>query len=322
VNPGTTPADGRSSGGTTKDRPLRALGLILLASLAFAVLAAAIKQLVPVVGVGPPLLARGLFGVVACAAWARAAGRSLVPVGWRWIALRCSAGVISVGCYYRALGPDGTDMVTAAMLLKTSPLWVALFAPAFVGERPGPRAWSALALGLCGVVLVSLDPAQGWRPDPARLGISLSLVAGLFAGLAYLALRALGRTDTPPVVVASFSVALVLVGLPLTLARHGEVEGWSSETWTLLAVAGLIGTGAQLLLTWAFRYGAAHAVTIAGLSEVGMQLVVQRVWFGKVPTAIELAGGVLAMSAGVLASPRVPEPGAVALAEAEAARRP
>ena len=72
-------------------------------------------------GVAPPVLSRGLCGVLVCLYWARRGDVPLRPSGWPMLALRCLSGVGAVGLYYRSLGPGGTDMVTAAMLLKTSP---------------------------------------------------------------------------------------------------------------------------------------------------------------------------------------------------------
>lgn len=288
-------------------RPLRALALILLASLSFALVAMTVKELGndPRVGVAPPVLSRGLCGVVVCVYWARRGDVPLWPSGWPMLALRCLSGVGAVGLYYRSLGPGGTDMVTAAMLLKTSPLWVALLSPLVLGERPTRRIWSALALGLAGVVVASLDPAQGWRPNVANLGVVLSLVAGVCSAFAYMSLRKLATTDHPVTVVGTFSLALSLGAAPFVLARAEHVGGWPARTWVILALAGALGTAGQLFLTAAYRWSTAAAVTIAGLSEVGMQAVLSILRFGEVPSREALIGGALAMSAGLLASSRM-----------------
>lgn len=286
-------------------RPWRALGLILLASASFAVVAATVKELsrVPGCGVAPPILSRGVFGLVACLAWARWRGRSIRPSSWPMLAWRCAAGVGAIACYYRALGPGGTDLVTAALLLKTSPLWVAVLSPALLGERPGARTWAAVGVGLLGVVMVSLDPRQGWTPDLGRLGVGLALASGLFSGFAYVALRQLARTDDPPTVVATFSVALVAAATPVTLLTSHDAAAWGVRTWGLLLVAGLLGTVGQLFLTAAYRFGTAAAVTVGGLSELAMQGLLSVVRFDEVPTREALAGGLLAMLAGLLAAP-------------------
>lgn len=259
----------------------------------------------PDVGVAPPVFMRGLFGFFGCLVWARVHGRSLAPKAWGPLLWRCAAGVGAVGCYYRALAPDGTDMITAAMLLKTSPLWVALLSPWVIGERLTARVWGALVLGLAGVVLVSVDPAKGWDPEASHFGIFLCVFAGLCSAFAYMSLRKLAATDGPATVVASFSAALALASAPFVFDHPAAIAGWSARTWVVLCVAGVLGTAGQLFLTAAYRFGPAAAVTVAGLSEVGLQGLISITYFGEVPSREALLGGALAMVAGLVASPRV-----------------
>lgn len=256
----------------------------------------------PDVGAAPPVFMRGLFGFFGCLVWARWHGRSLAPKAWGPLLWRCAAGVGAVGCYYRALAPDGTDMITAAMLLKTSPLWVALLSPWVIGERLTARVWAALVLGLAGVVLVSLE---GWKPDVSSFGVGLCVFAGLCSAFAYMSLRKLAATDGPATVVASFSAALALASAPFVFDHPAAIAGWSGRTWAVLVAAGVLGTVGQLFLTAAYRFGPAAAVTVAGLSEVGLQGLISITYFGEVPSREALLGGALAMTAGLVASPRV-----------------
>lgn len=291
-----------------------ALALILLASVSFAIVATFVKDLQKVSGVSAaaPVFTRGIFGMLLCAVWAARSGRSLRPSSWTMLAARCGAGVLAVGCYYRALGPDGTDMVTAAMLLKTSPLWVALLAPFALGERLSRITWVALGLGLAGMFLVSVDPSKGWTPDLARLGVGLALISGVFSAFAYLSLRKLASTDDPVTVVFTFSAALALASAPFVAGDVGRLGEWSTRAWVTLLVAGVFGTAGQLFLTAAYRYGTAAAVAIASLSEVGMQALLSWQWFAEVPSREALIGGLLAMGAGLLATPRAGPPRAPA----------
>ncbi len=298
--------------------PWRALALITGASVAFVLLAATVKATSPTTGTAAPILARGLLGLAVCTACARRRGVPLRPRGWPMLGLRCGAGVLAVAAYYRALGPGGTDLATAAMLLKTSPLWVAVLAPAVLGERPRPRVAVALAVGLAGALLASLDPARGWTPDLARLGVGLSLLAGVLSALAYLALRGLARTDAPLTVVVWFSLALTLGAGPLAALDLVARGPWPPAVWGQLLLAGALGTAGQLLLTQAYRHGTAAAVTVGGLAEVGLHALVSVAWFAEVPSREAALGGLLALCAGVMAATAPPAPPAVAATGAEA----
>jgi len=57
-------------------------------------------------------------------------------------------------CYYRALKVG--DAVKVAPVDKLSVVLVALFAVAFLGERPAPRDWLGITLIAAGVVLLAL----------------------------------------------------------------------------------------------------------------------------------------------------------------------
>jgi bacterial/archaeal transporter family protein len=57
-------------------------------------------------------------------------------------------------CYYRALKVG--DAIKVAPVDKLSVVLVALFAVAFLGERPAPRDWLGITLVAVGVVLLAL----------------------------------------------------------------------------------------------------------------------------------------------------------------------
>jgi drug/metabolite transporter (DMT)-like permease len=282
-----------------EDRPLVALGLVFLASLAFASLAAAIKECAPQTGLATPIFARGAIGLLACLAWAARSGESLRPNGTGALLARCACGVTAMYAYYWAYTSGGTDLPSAVVLLKTAPLWVALLAPLLLAEAHDRRVWVALGVGLVGVGLrygVSLQGEQ-W-------GLLASLAAGLLSALAYMALRKLGRSDPPLVVVAWFSGFLVLVTLPGVVGAVEGMADWSGTTWGLLVLIGSLGTVGQVCLTAAYRFGAAAAVTVGGLVEVGIALLYSLLLFGEEPTTGALVGGGLALAAGVLANLR------------------
>ncbi len=190
-----------------------------------------------------------------------------------------------------------TDLPTAVMLLKTSPLWVAVLSPWIVKEVPGRRVWIALGVGLIGCGL-----RFGFSGAGEEAGVLLSLLSGLLAALAYLALRALSRTDDPLTVVVVFSGFLTLAPLPFMGDALQSYTGWSPKVWLLLAAIGISGTVGQLALTGAYRAGSAAAVTIAGLSEIAMAMGYSLGVFGEAPTVAAFAGGLLAVGAGLLAT--------------------
>lgn len=292
------PEPGGDEQGERGERPLRALGLVSLASVAFASLSAAIKVCQPETGISAPILARGVVGLVCCLAYAVWRRRALWPRRPLPLLLRCTSGIAAMYAYYWAFTRGGTDLPTAAVFLKTAPLWVALLAPLLLRERSGRWIWVALAVGAAGVALRSQAAigGEGW-------GLLASVLAGLLAAIAYLSLRALARESTLTVV-TWFSLALILLpGLGVLLGEAPRpLSEISPRGWGLLALVGVLGTLGQLFLTAAYANGRAAAVTIGGLGEVGLALAFSIGVFGERVTPAALCGGGLALAAGILAS--------------------
>jgi drug/metabolite transporter (DMT)-like permease len=285
--------------GYPEPRPLVAFGCILVAGLCFASVSAAIKSIGPEVGLAPPIWIRGLLGTILCLGWMRLKGRRLSVRNTPMLTLRCLAGGTAMLCYYWALTPGmgDTDLTTAVMLLKTAPLWVALLSPWVVRERPGARIWFALAVGLVGVGI-----RYGWSVEGEQAGVLLSLLSGLLAAFAYLALRALSKSDDALTVVTVFSIFLFVAPLPFMGDAFASYGTWSTRIWVLLGGIGVLATLGQLSLTTAYRKGSAAAVTVAGLSEIAMALGFSVLVFDQIPEAVAILGGLIAVAAGFVAT--------------------
>lgn len=73
---------------------------------------------------------------------------------WLFLTLSALATGASWVCYFRALKVGDASRV--APVDKASVILVALFAFAFLGERPGAREWAGIALVAAGVVVLAL----------------------------------------------------------------------------------------------------------------------------------------------------------------------
>jgi transporter family protein len=73
---------------------------------------------------------------------------------WLFLALSAVATGASWVCYFRALQIGDASRV--APVDKFSVVLVALFAFAFLGERPQPREWAGIGLVAAGVLLLAL----------------------------------------------------------------------------------------------------------------------------------------------------------------------
>jgi len=131
-----------------------------LASAGFAALTAIFAK-VGTRDVDPDLatLIRTLFIVVALGAYIWLTGKVLTvervqPRTWLFLALSAFATGASWLCYFRALQIGAASQV--APVDKLSVVLVALFAFAFLGERPSLREWAGIALVGLGVTVIAL----------------------------------------------------------------------------------------------------------------------------------------------------------------------
>lgn len=104
-------------------------------------------------------LVRTAIIVVVLAGFVAYAGKWSNPLAlplrtWFFLGLSALATGASWVCYFRALQAGPAHRV--APIDKLSVVLVALFAVAFLGERPGAREWTGIALVGAGVLLLAL----------------------------------------------------------------------------------------------------------------------------------------------------------------------
>ncbi|HHO54172.1 MAG TPA: DMT family transporter [Deltaproteobacteria bacterium] len=241
-------------------------------------------------------------------------GAMSVPVAWaligrRWqvrrpdlLALRCGLGFGAMFCFYSAAArlPLGELSVVA----KLQPLFVTVLAPLLLGggEAGGRRVWLAIALGLGGTAVL-VSPELSGTPVAGRLpAVGFALASSVLSALAHTALRALGRSEDPRVVVFWFQLAVALGAVtaiwiqPTASLTPPPTPG----VWALLAGIGLFAVTGQLLQTRAYQID--HAPRVAAASYVSplFGFLADLALFGALPRVSALIGGGLVIGAGLL----------------------
>lgn len=223
-------------------------------------------------------------------AWARARGIPLRFSTPRLLWLRSGAGAASLLFAFYAL--PLLPVADSLTLSNTAPLWIAVLASIFLGERAGPSVWGAIAVGFAGVVIME-------RPqlEAGLLPVGAALLGAFCAAVAMLGLRRMRGVD-PVAIVAHFAgfgmCAVLAVALPQASAIvHSVRQG--PATWFLLAGVGLSGTAAQLLITRAYALAPAARNAPMGFAEIGFGALVDRVFFHRVFTGSSLFGMALVL---------------------------
>ena len=144
-------------------------------------------------------------------------------------------------CWLSAL-----TMIPLAQVISiefTMPIWTAILAVAFLGERMGVWKTSAVVLGLVGVVII-VRPFGG----TVSAGQLIALVAAVGYATSVILVKSLTRTDRVLVIMFWMVVIQSTLGLGPALATW---QWPSAPTWGLLLVIGFCGTYSHYCLTQA-----------------------------------------------------------------------
>lgn len=273
---------------------LRGSLFMILAMALFAIEDMLIKQMSVSLPTGQIIAVIGAGGIAAFVALAWARSEALwTPLLWHptvWARAGCE--LVGTLGYVTALSL--IDISLASAILQSVPLLVTLGAALFLGETVGWRRWTAIGVGLIGVMLIIQPGLDGFE------------MASLFAvqGAIFLALRDLvTRTAPAGVTSAHFSVsafaALVIAGVALMVFRDQAYVVPDALNWGRLAAAVVIGVLAYLAIITGSRTGEVAVVAPFRYSRIVFALIVGYLVFDESPNALMLIGTVIVVGSGL-----------------------
>jgi len=183
----------------------------------------------------------------------------------------------------------GMSAGVAALIISCQPLFTAIIASRFLGERLVPGQWAGVAIGLAGVVLVVWHKMDIREVSVASLLCTAIALAGVTAATLYQKTFA-PRADLKAASLVQFAVALAAFA-PLAVAVEGFPVTWS---WPLVAsiaflviLTSILGVSALYVL---LRHGQATRVTSMMYLPPVFAVVLELAMFGVLPSALTLAG--------------------------------
>ncbi|MER9417093.1 DMT family transporter [Mesorhizobium sp. M0306] len=208
-------------------------------------------------------------------------------------------GVCAMGLGFFAL--TRLPLPEAITLNYAQPLLVVVFSSIFLGEAIRIYRWSAVAVGLVGVLIISwpeltLLSSGAALGDQEVLGVIAALIAAAISAIAMLLVRNLVQSERTATIVLWFSVTasvMALLSLPF---------GWQALTPAqagLLIAAGFCGGLGQILMTSAYRHAEASVVAPFEYTSMILGVVVGYLVFGDVATINMLVGGMIVVAAGI-----------------------
>ncbi len=158
----------------------------------------------------------------------------------------------------------------AAVVGFTMPLWAALIAWLFLGERPTLRVAVAIGLGALAVLLLMVPSFSAYADAPSGLAWGIAAALGWAAGT--LVLKR-GAVDVPAPVLTGWQMLVAAVPVVIGAAVVGDHE-WFMPSPTTLAVVGYITLVPMTIgnICWFAIVGLLPA-NIAGLSSIMVPIV-------------------------------------------------
>jgi len=196
-----------------------------------------------------------------------------------------------------------TSVVTATVLVTTTPLFVSLASGPLLHEPPGRAAWTGLAIAAAGsLLMVSEDFGAG---GDTLQGDAFALMGALFGAAYFLAGRHLlaeGLNWVNYITVTYSTAAACLIAL--AFAGGSRLSGYSAETYGIFLLLALV---PQLIGHSAVNRSLAHlpavVVSLAVMGEPVGATIFAAVFLGELPSLLQLTGGLLVL-AGVYAGLR------------------
>jgi drug/metabolite transporter (DMT)-like permease len=273
-----------------EERPLAAIGLVLLSLAVFSGLDAISKVLVA--DYSPVLITWGRYAanlVLLLPFVPRAGARPFASASiglqiGRGIAMGGSSVLFIAGLATMAM-PDATAVAFAAPLIVT-----ALSIP-FLGERVGIRRWSAVAVGFLGVVVIVQPGASTFHP------------ASLFP-LASAACWATGLVITRRIKTRDATLTTLLYTTLVAFLIASAFLPWvwqplNLRAVALIAVMGVLSSAGQYFLLLGYQRGPASL--LAPFSY--MQIITSTFWgavlFGTWPGVATLTGAAIVVASGL-----------------------
>ena len=262
----------------------RAVGYILLASIAFASMWGLIRLASHEMHAFQVVAGRNFFGLMCMLPWLVKTRADFVHGGeaGRHLRRATSGFVATFGTFYAIAH---APLATVMSISYTTPLFATLGAVLLLGERIRIRRIAALVVGFFGILLVL-------RPGtlPLTSGIGAAMIAAMATAVSVLAIKKLTATESHGAIVF-WSFALML---PPSLLVAAPFWHWPSAAgWLLLALIGLGAFLGQITMVRAYELAEASALMPYDFLRFGLVIAIGVLGFGERFDAFSLLGGSL-----------------------------
>jgi len=285
---------------------IKGVKYMLFASLLFAFMGAAAKELSDSMSSIEVVFFRNVFGVVLILL--SIYRKPLVQEGGRpgLLIFRGMAGFIALLFFFYNISviPLGEAMTFS----KTSTIFTAIFAYIFVKEKLGTIGWLGVFVGFIGILFITgFDGSNLDKTD------YLGILCGVGAGLAYTSIRELRKYYDSRAIVLSFMtigtigpLILLIIGefytnpnLDFMLASFVMPQG---NDWLFIVLLGIFATFAQIFMTKAYSSAKAGIIGTISYSNIAFSIILGMILGDAFPDIWIIFGILLIVLSGLLVS--------------------
>ena len=237
---------------------------------------------------------RTLPAAIGLFALARIRGHSIATSNWKLLALRCCVGIGGVFVSFYAV--SNLPLATATTLEYTTPLFMLAYIVVIARSRVTPSMAVAMIGGFVGVVVLLRPTVESGQ----TLAFAAGLCSGILAGLAYTLIRKLGEAKEPTSrIILWYSISANVVAA--ALIPFSPPSRYDAQTIVALVALGIVGLGAQVGLTRAFRSGPTTLLASLQYSTVAFAAIYGVVLWGDTLSVASVFGLALIVLSGIVA---------------------
>ena len=208
---------------------------------------------------------------------------------------RAAVGLVSMSLNFQALVM--LPLAEATTIGFAAPLFAMILSALLLGEQIGWHRWGAVALGFAGVIVV-MQPGNSSLPLD---GLAVAVLAALGVATVVITVRQIGATEQAATTVFWFNMAsLAVMGLPMPWLAHAH----SLEVFAILAVMGITGGIAQMLMTSSLRCAPVAVLAPFDYFQLIWATAIGWLLWAHAPSGSTLAGGLLIAASGIYAAYR------------------
>ncbi len=271
------------------------IGFIVIAMAGFAVEDAIIKQLTSRLSPGQIMVMIGLGGTLGFYILARYNGQKLTQeIAFnRWVVGRTLSELVGTGFFVLSLAM--VPITTISAIIQVSPLLVTLGAAVLLREKVGVRRWSAIMIGLLGVVIIL-------RPWSAEFDAAALLAVLGVVGLSArdLATRPIPN-KTPSLVLAILGFGATIPAGLILMVFDTRLFVPTSQESLLIGASIFIGVGAYYCIVTAMRLGDVSAVVPFRYSRLVFGVAIGAWYFDETLDFWTVIGSAVVVSSGLYA---------------------